>query len=85
MKFSIDFQDPYLLALRAVLRRQRRFKRQGKIYLGIKAPTDRERKRKVVIWVAERRNVYRVLTTDRRHFGAIRVGPRLARPLELLP
>jgi predicted nucleic acid-binding protein len=35
--------------------------------------------------VAERRQVYRVLTTDRRHFGAIRVGPRLARPLELVP
>jgi predicted nucleic acid-binding protein len=35
--------------------------------------------------VAERRNVYRVLTSDRRHFGAIRVGPRLTRALELLP
>lgn len=35
--------------------------------------------------VAERRQVYRVLTTDRRDFGAIRVGPRLARVLELLP
>jgi len=35
--------------------------------------------------VAERRHVYRILTTDRRHFGAIRVGPRLARSLELLP
>ena len=34
--------------------------------------------------VAERRQVYRVLTTDHRHFGAIRVGPRLARPLELV-
>jgi predicted nucleic acid-binding protein len=38
-----------------------------------------------VIAVAERRRVYRVLTTDRRDFGAIRVGPRLARALELLP
>ena len=38
-----------------------------------------------VIAVAERRQVYRVLTTDRRDFGAIRVGPRLARALELLP
>ena len=38
-----------------------------------------------VIAVAERRHVYRVLTTDRRDFGAIRVGPRLARALELLP
>jgi predicted nucleic acid-binding protein len=35
--------------------------------------------------VAERRQVYRVLTTDRRDFGAIRVGPRLTRALELLP
>ena len=35
--------------------------------------------------VAERRRVYRVLTTDRRDFGTIRVGPRLARALELLP
>ena len=38
-----------------------------------------------VIAVAERRRVCRVLTTDRRDFGAIRVGPRLARALELLP
>jgi predicted nucleic acid-binding protein len=35
--------------------------------------------------VAERRQVYRVLTTDRRDFGAIRIGPRFARALELLP
>jgi uncharacterized protein len=35
--------------------------------------------------VAERRRVFRVLTTDRRDFGAIRIGPRLARALELLP
>jgi predicted nucleic acid-binding protein len=35
--------------------------------------------------IAERRHVYRVLTTDRRDFSAIRVGPRLTRPLELLP
>jgi predicted nucleic acid-binding protein len=38
-----------------------------------------------VIAVAERRHVYRVLTTDRRDFGAVRVGPRLGRALELLP
>lgn len=38
-----------------------------------------------VMAVAERRRVYPVLTTDRRHFGAIRVGPRLGRTLELLP
>lgn len=35
--------------------------------------------------VAERRHVYRVLTTDRRDLGAIRIGPRLTRSLELLP
>lgn len=35
--------------------------------------------------VAERRRVYRILTTDRRDFAAIRVGPRLTQPLELLP
>jgi len=35
--------------------------------------------------VAERRQLYRVLTTDRRDFSAIRVGPRLTRALELLP
>lgn len=35
--------------------------------------------------VAERRRVYRVLTSDRRDFGALRVGPRLSRALELLP
>lgn len=35
--------------------------------------------------VAERRKVYRVLTTDRRDFSAIRIGPRLAQTLELLP
>ena len=35
--------------------------------------------------LAERREVYRILTTDRRDFGAIRVGARLSRALELLP
>ena len=35
--------------------------------------------------VAERRSIYRVLTTDRRDFGAIRIGPRLTRALELVP
>jgi predicted nucleic acid-binding protein len=38
-----------------------------------------------VVAVAERRQVYRVLTTDRRDFGAVRLGPRLTRALELLP
>ena len=35
--------------------------------------------------VAERRQIYRILTTDRRDFGAVRIGPRFARALELLP
>ncbi len=39
----------------------------------------------MVASVAERRRIYRILTTDRRDFGAIRVGPRFSRALELLP
>jgi predicted nucleic acid-binding protein len=35
--------------------------------------------------VPERREVYRVLTTDRRDFSALRIGPRLSRALELPP
>jgi predicted nucleic acid-binding protein len=35
--------------------------------------------------LAERREVYRILTTDRRHFSALRVGARLSRSLELVP
>ena len=35
--------------------------------------------------VAERRQVYRILTTDRRDFGVIRVGVRFTRVLELVP
>jgi predicted nucleic acid-binding protein len=35
--------------------------------------------------LTERRKVYRVLTTDRRDFAAVRVGPHFLRPLELLP
>jgi predicted nucleic acid-binding protein len=35
--------------------------------------------------LAERRSVYRVLTTDRRDLGAIRLGPRLTKALQLLP
>lgn len=34
--------------------------------------------------VAERRRVYRVLTTDRRDLSAVRVGPRWRVPLELV-
>ena len=35
--------------------------------------------------LSERRRIYRVLTSDRRDFGAIRVGPHFSRALELLP
>lgn len=35
--------------------------------------------------LAERRKVYRVLTTDHRDFSVIRVGPHFSRALELLP
>jgi predicted nucleic acid-binding protein len=35
--------------------------------------------------VAERRNVYRVLTTDRRDFAALRAGRSFNRPFERLP
>ena len=51
--------------------------RFGKLNLGLVDGT--------VAAVAERRHVYRVLTTDRRDFAAIRLGPRLTRALELLP
>lgn len=39
----------------------------------------------IVAAVAERRKIYRVLTTDRRDFNAIRVGPRFTQELELVP
>lgn len=35
--------------------------------------------------LTERRKIYRLLTSDRRDFGTIRVGPHFARALELLP
>jgi predicted nucleic acid-binding protein len=35
--------------------------------------------------VAERRHIYRVLTTDRRDFGTLRVGERYDKALTLLP
>lgn len=35
--------------------------------------------------VAERRKVYRVLTTDHRDFSPVRVGPRFTQALELIP
>ena len=35
--------------------------------------------------VAERRRIYCVLTSDRRDFSAIRVGPEFKRSLDLLP
>lgn len=38
-----------------------------------------------VLAVAERRRVLRVLTTDHRDFGAVRLGARLTQRLELVP
>jgi len=35
--------------------------------------------------VAERRHIYRVLTTDRRDFGTLRIGERYDKALTLLP
>lgn len=39
----------------------------------------------VVAAVAERKRVYRVLTTDRRDFGVIRVGARFTKALRVIP
>ena len=39
----------------------------------------------IVAAVAERRRVWRVLTTDRRDFSAVRVGARYERALTLVP
>ena len=39
----------------------------------------------MVASIAERRHIYRILTTDRRDFSVLRVGPRLTRALELVP
>jgi len=39
----------------------------------------------VVAAVAERMRALRILTTDRRDFGALRVGARFAKPLVLVP
>lgn len=38
-----------------------------------------------VLAVAERRRVFRILSTDRRHLQAVRVGPRLTQGLEVVP
>jgi len=35
--------------------------------------------------VAERRGIYRVLTTDHNDFGPVRIGPQYRQPLVLLP
>lgn len=39
----------------------------------------------VVAAVAERMRTFRILTTDRRDFGAIRVGPRFSKALSVVP
>ena len=51
--------------------------RFGKLVLGLVDGT--------VAAIAERRQIYQVLTTDRRDFSEIRVGARPTRALELLP
>lgn len=69
-----DYEPPTPLDMIRALELDARFK---ELNLGLVDGT--------VAAVAERRRVYRVLTTDRRDFGAIRIGPRLTRALELLP
>jgi predicted nucleic acid-binding protein len=39
----------------------------------------------IVAAVAERRGIYRILTTDRNDFAPLRVGPTLRRPFMLVP
>jgi predicted nucleic acid-binding protein len=39
----------------------------------------------VVAAVAERKRTFRILTTDRRDFGAIRVGVRFTKALNVIP
>jgi predicted nucleic acid-binding protein len=39
----------------------------------------------IVAAIAERREIYRILTVDHRDFSAIRVGVRLNRALEVIP
>ena len=69
-----DYEPPLPSDIARALELDAKFKKLG---LGLVDGT--------VAAVAERRQVYRVLTTDRRDFGAIRVGPHLRRSLELLP
>ena len=69
-----DYEPPIPLDMIRALELDARFK---ELNLGLVDGT--------VAAVAERRRVYRVLTTDRRDFGAIRIGPHLTRALELLP
>ena len=52
--------------------------------LDLQASEDLERDG-VVAAVAERKRVYRVLTTDRRDFGVIRVGARFTKALRVIP
>ena len=69
-----EYELPFPSDLARALELDSRFKELG---LGLVDGT--------VAGVAERRRIYRVLTSDRRDFGVIRIGPRLARSLELLP
>lgn len=69
-----DYEPPFPTDMIRALELDARFK---ELNLGLVDGT--------VAAVAERRRVYRILTTDRRDFGAIRIGPRLTRALDLLP
>ncbi|HET8562915.1 MAG TPA: PIN domain-containing protein [Candidatus Binatia bacterium] len=69
-----DYEPPIPIDMIRALELDARFK---ELNLGLVDGT--------VAAVAERRRVYRVLTTDRRDFGVIRIGPRLTRALDLLP
>ena len=79
MNFVFDMQHPYLQALRAVLRRQRHFKRMGKVYAGIKAPTDPELRSKALMWGAERRKEQEAWDQTRAVIGHLR-GSRKRTP-----
>ena len=73
----IDPQDPYVLLLRAVGRRQRRFKRKGKVYAGIKAPKDDETILKALAWAQLRRSQKAAWDEVRALLERLRLGARL--------
>jgi hypothetical protein len=76
MKFSIDPHDSYVMLLRAVLRRQRRFKRKGMVYAGIKAPTDPETRSKALMWADARQRETLAWDQTRALIGHLRRLPQ---------